>query len=309
MRPVGGPEGPSVRRGDAGVASTSRPRPVALITGASAGLGREFATQLAGRGYDLVLVARDAARLGQLADQLRARFGAACEVLAADLRRDDDVARVVARIDASAVDLLVNNAGFGTRGTLARTGRETQEDMLRVHVLAVHRLAQAAVEQMVPRGRGAIINVSSLASFLTSPGNVNYCATKAYQRLYAEGLSQEVSRHGVYVQALCPGFTHTEFHARGDMDKTRYPAWWWMSAERVVAASLAAHARGSPVVVVPGVGYRIASVLLRHLPLWLRMRLTGRYRRDRSAGPSIPAGASPAPTPAASGHDGHGGPQ
>lgn len=306
MRPADGPEASSVRLGDAAGATPPSSRPVALVTGASAGLGHEFATQLAGRGYDVVLVARDAARLGRLADALRARHGAACEVLVADLRRDDDVSRVVARLDAAAVDLLVNNAGFGTRGTLARTARETQEDMLRVHVLAVHRLAQAAVQQMVPRGSGAIINVSSVASFLTSPGNVNYCATKAYQRLYTEGLSQEVVRRGVYVQALCPGFTHTEFHERGTMDKARYPAWWWMSAERVVATSLAAVERRAPVVVIPGAGYRLASILLRHLPLWLRMRLTGRYRRDRPAGPPLPPRP---PATAASGHDGDRGPQ
>jgi short-subunit dehydrogenase len=281
MKPADVPEAPSARIGDAAAAMTQSPRPVALITGASAGLGREFATQLAGRGYDLVLVARDAERLGALAGELETRFDAHCEVLAADLRRDDDVSRVVARIDASALDLLVNNAGFGTRGALARAEREPQEDMLRVHVLAVHRLAQAAVQQMVPRGRGAIINVSSVASFLTSPGNVNYCATKAYQRLYAEGLSQEVARRGVYVQALCPGFTHTEFHARGAMDKARYPAWWWMRADRVVDASLRALERGGPVVVVPGLGYRLVTVVLRHLPPWLRWRLTGLYRRDR----------------------------
>lgn len=284
----------------------SAPRPVALVTGASAGLGREFATQLAGAGYDLVLVARDEVRLHALATELRDRFGASSEVLPADLSRDDATSRVVARIDAGAIELLVNNAGFGTSGSLARAAREPQEAMLRVHVLAAHRLAHAAVQQMVPRGGGAIITVSSVASFLTSPGNVNYCSTKAWQRMYTEALSQELAGRGVYVQALCPGFTHTEFHARGKMDKSRYPAWWWMSAERVVATSLAALERRGPVVVIPGAGYRLASMLLRHLPLWLRMRLTGRYRRDRPAGPPLPP--DPRAT-AASGHDGDRGTQ
>ncbi|HSA54094.1 MAG TPA: SDR family oxidoreductase [Gemmatimonadaceae bacterium] len=289
--------------GEAGSPTTSPARPIALVTGASAGIGREFATQLARGGYDLVLVARDEGRLRALAGELRERFGAASEVLTADLSRDDDTARVVARIDAAPVDLVVNNAGFGTRGTLASTPREPQEAMLRVHVLAVHRLAQAAVQQMVPRGRGAIINVSSVASFITSPGNVNYCATKAWQRIYSEALSQELAGRGVYVQALCPGFTHSEFHARGRMDKTRYPGWWWMPAERVVAVSLAALARRAPVVVIPGTGYRLAAFLLRHLPLGLRLRLAGRYRRDRPAGPPRE------PAPVTSGHDGDRGAQ
>lgn len=258
-------------------------RPLALITGASAGIGREFATQLARDGYDLVLVARDQGRLESLSTELQQRFGTTSEILTADLSRDDHVTRVVERIDAAPIDLLVNNAGFGTQRTLVHTDRAAQEAMIRVHVLAAHRLAQAAVQGMAPRGRGAIVNVSSVASYLTSPGNVNYCATKAWQRIYAEGLAQEVRGRGVYVQALCPGFTHTEFHARGKMDKSRYPAWMWMDATAVVAASLAAIRRRAPVVVIPGLGYRVASGLLRHLPLWLRMRLTGRYRRDRVA--------------------------
>ncbi|HEX7123272.1 MAG TPA: SDR family oxidoreductase [Gemmatimonadaceae bacterium] len=262
-------------------ADQRRNRPVALVTGASSGIGREFAVQLAERGYDLVLVARDAARLRTLAADLEARFGAACEVLPADLSRDDDTSRVVARIDAAPIDLLVNNAGFGTKRTLARTERGPQDAMIRVHILAVQRLTQAAVQSMVPRGRGAIVNVSSTASFLTSPGNVNYCASKAWQRIYSEGLSQEVAGRGVYVQALCPGFTHTEFHERGQMDKSRYPAWMWMDARTVVATSLAALDRRGPVVVIPGMVYRLAAFLLRHLPIRLRLRLTGRYRRDK----------------------------
>lgn len=279
MSPADVGQAPLARAGEGAEVPAPSPRPVALVTGASAGIGREFAIQLAARGYDLVLVARDGGRVQSLADELGARRGSTCEVLVADLRRDEDVARVVARLDEAPIDLLVNNAGFGTRGALWRADRQPQEDMVRLHVLATHRLAQAAVQQMVPRGRGAIINVSSVASFLTSPGNVNYCATKAYQRLYAEGLSQEVSRRGVYVQALCPGFTHTEFHARGGMDKSRYPAWMWLRADRVVSASLRALERRRPVIVVPGLGYRLAVTALRHLPMRLRWRLTGGYRR------------------------------
>ena len=255
-------------------------RPVALITGSSAGLGREFARQLAGDGYDLVLVARDAGRLRELAAGLRDQHGASCQVLPADLSLDEDTSRVVARIDASPVDLLVNNAGFGTRGSLAKASRDGQDAMIRVHVLATHRLTQAAVQSMVPRGSGAIITVSSTASYLTSPGNVNYGSTKAWQRLEVEGLAMELQGKGVYVQALCPGYTRTEFHQRGDMDLSRYPAWVWMSAERVVGASLRALRARRPVVVVPGLGYHLVVLALRVLPAGVLRGLI-RLRRGR----------------------------
>jgi short-subunit dehydrogenase len=229
-------------------------------------------------------VARDGARLETVAGELAERYGIRAEVLPADLSRDDDASRVVARLDAAPVDVLVNNAGFGASGGLARAPREPQESMLRVHVLAVHRLTQAAVQSMVPRGSGAIITVSSVASYLTSPGNANYCSTKAYQRLYMETLALEVARRGIYVQALCPGFTHTEFHARAGVDKTRQPKWMWMEAERVVRESLSAMRRRGPVVVIPGLRYRLIVFLLRWLPKWLQNALARSYRRDVVSG-------------------------
>lgn len=263
-------------------------RPVALITGASAGLGREFAVQLARRGYDLVLVARDSNRLNALAGELTSSTGVTCQVLDADLARDDDVTRVVRRIDASPIDLLVNNAGFGTRGSIVSASRDGQESMLRVHVLAAHRLAQAAAQDMAGRKSGAIVMVSSIASFLTSPGSVNYTATKAWQRVFAEGLAAEMERHGVYVQALCPGYTHTEFHERGGMDKRQVPAWWWMRAERVVADSLRAVERRAPVVVVPGAGYRLAVLALRFMPRWVWRLLIRSRRANNGTGATRP---------------------
>jgi hypothetical protein len=267
---------------------TATTRPVALVTGASAGLGREFALQLAREGHDLVLVARNADRLRALSTELRRLYGTHGEVLCADLTSDSDVSRVVSRIDQAPIELLVNNAGFGTRGSLARASRADQEAMLRVHVLASHRLAQAAVQGMVSRGRGAIINVSSVASWLSSPGNVNYASTKAWQRVFIESLSLELRGTGVYAQALCPGYTHTEFHQRGGMDKRRIPGWWWMSAERVVADSLRAVRRRRPVVVVPGAGYKAAVLLLRFLPRWVwRMILSG-WRGSRGSGARAP---------------------
>lgn len=263
-------------------------RPVALVTGASAGLGREFARQLAGLGYDLVLVARDATRLEELATELRELSGAESEILAADLTRDEDVASVVARIDRKPIHLLVNNAGFGIRGSLVRTSRDDQDAMVRVHVLATNRLAQAAVQTMVDRGRGVIINVSSVSSYLTSPGNVNYTSTKAWQRVFTESLALELHGKGVYVQALCPGYTHTEFHQRGGIDKNGVPHWWWMNAEDVVASSLRAVRRRRPVVVVPGVGYKLAVLILRFLPRWCWHFVIRRVRGRGGSGAKSP---------------------
>ena len=160
--------------------------------------------------------------------------------------------------------------------------------MLRVHVLAAHRLAQAAVQSMVPRRSGAIINVASVASYLTSPGNVNYNSTKTWQRTYIESLVLELSGTGVYVQALCPGYTHTEFHHRVGVDKTRIPAWWWMNADRVVAESLRAVKRRKPVVVVPGLGYKIAVFVARYLPRWVWRRLISTRRRMYDSGAPTP---------------------
>lgn len=268
--------------------SPARPdAPIALVTGATAGLGASFARALARRGYALILVARDAGRLAETAAALRATHGTPVEVIAADLATDAGVDAVLARIAEGATDaaravaLLVNNAGFGTKGSLVTTDPVAQETMLRLHVLAVHRLTQACVREMAPRGRGAVITVASVASYLTSAGNVNYCATKAYQRFAMESLAREVASRGIYVQALCPGFTRTEFHQRAAMSMRSIPGWMWLEADRVVADSLDAMERRSPTVVIPGAQYKAAVLLLRFLPRWAVQLMSGRYRETR----------------------------
>ncbi|MFP5356686.1 MAG: SDR family NAD(P)-dependent oxidoreductase, partial [Gemmatimonadota bacterium] len=189
----------------------------ALITGATAGLGAAYARALARDGHPLVLVARDRARLEEAAASLHREFGVNVESLPADLATDAGVEAVIARLDegrdddARFVGILVNNAGFGTKGSIVSGDPAAQDAMVRLHVLAVHRLTQAALVPMARRARGAIITVSSVASYLTSPGNVNYSATKAYQRIAMEALAPEVARRGIYVQAFCHGFTRTEF--------------------------------------------------------------------------------------------------
>lgn len=237
--------------------------------------------QLAALGYDLTLVARDRARLTALAAELESSRGISVTVMPADLASDADTSRVVQYIAANPVDLLVNNAGVGHAGRVGVMSHEMQDAMIRLHVLAVHRLTQAALPAMLERRSGSLIVVSSIASYLTTPGNVNYCATKAYDRIFAEGLALETARRGIYVQALCPGFTHTELHARANVSKGGMPAWLWMTADRVVAASLAAMRARGPTVVIPGLRYAWIVLVARYAPRWLLRLLTRRYRRDR----------------------------
>jgi short-subunit dehydrogenase len=250
-------------------------RPLAVVTGASAGIGKEFSERLAARGYDLIVVARDAARLENLRQQLEGKHEVAVEVFPADLTIDTDVSLLAERLTRSPqLALLVNNAGFGSRGTLADASPALQEAMLRLHVVAPMRLTQAALPVLLQNRRGAIVNVSSMASFLYSAGNVNYCATKAYLTTFSEGLAAELAGTGIRVQALCPGFTHSEFHARMKADVGSLPRWMWMSAGSVVETSLRRLERGGPVVCVPGLRNKLMVSLLRLAPRRLIGRVT-----------------------------------
>lgn len=237
----------------------------ALVTGASAGIGRSFAEQLAGRGYDLILVARRAERLNQLCERFKDRFGVGAEAFPADLACDADVDRLVRRIEQTdRIEVLVNNAGFGVSGFFYESDAEKNAAMIRVHVLATARLTRAVLPQMIARNKGCVINVSSLASFIAAPGAVSYCATKAYLNSFSRSLQYELAHTSVRVQALCPGFTLSEFHDLPDakMDRRQIPRWMWMSSDRVVKISL--DAIGSRrVLCVPGLVNRCLSWVLR----------------------------------------------
>jgi short-subunit dehydrogenase len=257
-------------------------RPLALVTGASSGIGAVFARKLAARGYDLLLVARDAGRLAAMAEELAA-LGATATPVPADLASEAGLMATEAAMAAAGhLDLLVNNAGFGTTGPLRDAPLSAQDGMLQLHVIAVNRITHAALQLMVPRRRGDIITVSSVASFANSSGNVNYCATKAYQRSFCEGLAIECAPLGIRVQALCPGFTRTEFHQRMAFDQRgRAPEWMWMDADAVVETSLRQLEANGPVVCIPGAQYKAIVFLARHLPLWVKRLLTQRvYKRD-----------------------------
>lgn len=258
-------------------------RPVACVTGASAGLGKVFARQLAERGFDLILVARDAERLAALADELSLQHGITAVAHPADLSRDEPMRALAERLSKEErLMVLVNNAGFGTKGKLATRPVGEQATMLELHVMAPMLLTRAVVPKMIERREGFVITVASVASFTASMGNVNYCATKAYQRVFMEGLAMELAGTGVRVQALCPGFTHTEFHDRMQIDKTKgIPRWIWLSADEVVKDSLDNAFGDGPVVVVPNWKYKGIVLMLRYMPLWLRRMMQERYGRAR----------------------------
>ena len=262
-------------------------RRVAAITGASAGIGAVFARKLAARGYDLLLIARREDRLRSLASELAESYRIAADFMAADLANDADLERVAARIQQEPqLGLLVNNAGFGTFGFFFEADVRDQEQMHRLHVLATMRLTHAALANMAPRNTGGVINVSSVAGFMQSPGNVSYNATKAWMNSFTEGVAIELSIKAprVKVQALCPGFTLSEFHDVAGIDRRPIPSSLWMPAEFVVERSLDGFDRGE-LFVVPGWRYKliVAGMKLMPGPLLRRMTAMGarRIRRPR----------------------------
>jgi uncharacterized protein len=218
----------------------------ALVTGATAGIGAEFARQLAAQGHDIVLVARDVARLDSTAAALSDRFGVSATTLPADLTTDDGCAAVAARLaDPDApVEVLVNNAGFGMYRRFGEAELAEEERQLDLNVRAVLRLTHAAVRAMTARGSGQIINVSSVAGFVPRGGNATYSAAKAWVTMFSEGLAVQLAGSGVRVTAVCPGFTHTEFHERAHADMSHVPQRMWLEASTVVAEGLADAAKG-----------------------------------------------------------------
>lgn len=236
----------------------------ALVTGATAGIGWSFCRQLAEQGHDLVLVARDVARLEARATELRQVHGVRVEVLGADLCDRGEVQRVADRLASqdAPVDLLVNNAGFGLRTPFTRSDVRDEERMLDVLVRAVLVLSHAAANAMCERGHGALVNVSSVAGFAAMG---SYSAAKAWVTTFSEALAQELAGSGVRVQALCPGFTRTEFHERGGMQVRGMPDLAWLDADELVATSLRDLRRGK-VVSVPSARYKAVTAVLRHAP-------------------------------------------
>lgn len=238
------------------------PRPVALITGPTSGIGAGYARRYASDGYDLVLVARDVDRLAKLAGELEGH-GGSVEILPADLADAADRDKVCDRL-AAGVRVLVNNAGFGTSGEFWTADPALLQSQLDVNVTAVLRLTRAAVPAMIAAGAGTVINVASVAG-LVSGRSSTYSASKAWVIAFSEGLAGALDGTGVGVHAVCPGFVHTEFHARAGMNMAKLPSFLWLWVDDVVTKSLADVAAGK-VLSVPGLQYKAIVTAGRLLP-------------------------------------------
>jgi uncharacterized protein len=250
----------------------------ALVTGASSGIGDALARRLAAEGTHLVVVARDRSRLERLAAELTDVHGVDVEVLAADLSSPVSRDRVESRLSASAesVDLLVNNAGFGTHGDFAGLPVDREEQEVSLNVVAVLRLTSAALSRMVPAGRGHVLNIASIAALYPVPGSATYGATKAFVCSFSDAVHEEVRGSGVVVTASLPGFTRTEFQERADWEgQDRLPGFAWLTADDVAADSLdgawAGRAR-----VVPSRRYQAVTALTGPVPPFLKRAIMGR---------------------------------
>jgi uncharacterized protein len=251
-------------------------KPLALITGASSGIGAAMARDLAKRGHDLVLVARREAAMQQLAAQLSREFGVACHVLAADLIAPNAVPQLVAQLGQRSLqpDVLINNAGLGLIGHHVRNNWADVQRMIDLNITVLTQLTHALLPGMVQRGHGRVLNVASTASFQPGPGMAVYFASKAYVLSYSEALHQELQDKGISVTALCPGPTESEFVQVASKDQRigladHVP---FASAESVARYGIEALMRGQAVA-VPGLVNRLGAISVRFTPRWLMRRI------------------------------------
>ena len=245
----------------------------ALVTGASAGIGEEFARQLAKLDYDVVIVARRLDRLNKLASELK-EGGADAEVIAADLSRPEGVAAVVERLEKGDIGLLVNNAGFGTHGEFTQLPVDRELMEIDLNIRALTQLSHAGLGPMKQRGAGAIINVASTGAYQPVPYMSTYAATKAYVLSFSEGLHEEAKEYGVTVTCLCPGATRTEFQEVAGVAEDGIPGFAWMSAEAVVKNALGAAKSGSAIT-TPGLLNKFTANLPRFTPRFAVRKISG----------------------------------
>ena len=236
----------------------------ALITGATAGIGASYANLLAKEGFDLILGARDLPRLNKVAKELSKRFGVKTQCIKADLTKPSQLAKVEKRVAdlKKPIDVLVNNAGFGIKDSFTVSNLDKEQELLDVLVTAPMRLTHAVLPVMVKRNTGIIVNVSSVASFIAGG---TYSASKSYLTVFSESLHTELRGTNVKISALCPGFTRTEFHARGRMKMTALPKFMWLNSDELVSKSWK-YAKANRVICIPGWQYKILSAIARNAP-------------------------------------------
>jgi short-subunit dehydrogenase len=241
----------------------------ALVTGATSGIGESFTRLLADKGFNLVLVARDEARLHERAVGLKEKFGADSVVIVADLATEAGCAKVEDYIRANEIEVLINNAGFGINKAFTMSDLAKEEEVLKVLVRTPMRLMHIALPAMKERNSGVVINVSSVASFIAGGA---YSASKAYLTVLSESLSTELSATNIKVSALCPGFTRTEFHQRGRMKMAGLPNFMWLNSDVLVAKSWKDAILGKPVS-IPGWQYKTLVGAISLLPRSIVRRL------------------------------------
>ena len=234
----------------------------ALVTGATAGIGESFTRMLASKGFNIVLVARDEARLHERAAALREKDGVQSFVLPADLATDLGCASVEEYLKEFEVEVLINNAGFGINKAFTASALDAEQDLLDVLVRTPMRLMHVVLPQMKARDSGTIINVSSIAGFIAGG---TYSASKSYLTVLSESLHTELRSTQVKVNALCPGFTRTEFHERGRMKMKGLPEFMWLDSDQLVARSWS-DAQGGKAVSIPGWQYKLLVGLISILP-------------------------------------------
>ena len=236
----------------------------ALVTGATVGIGESFARLLAEKGFNLVLVARDNKRLQERAKALSKKYKIDVEVLQADLSIPTQLAKVEKRLSnpKKPIEVLINNAGFGIKDSFLSSNIVDEKLLIDVLAKAPMQLMHAVLPQMLDRNSGTIINVSSVASFIAGG---TYSAAKSYLTVHTESLHTELSKTNINISALCPGFTHTEFHQRGKMKMSGLPNFMWLEADRVVSDSWRAAMAGKAIC-IPGWQYKTLSTIARFGP-------------------------------------------
>jgi len=234
----------------------------ALVTGATSGIGESFTRLLAGNNYNIVLVARDLPRLQERATALEAKFGISTHVIQADLATDAGCLKVEKHIAENQIDVLINNAGFGTSKAFTMSTLEIEQQLLDVLVRTPMRLMHVALPMMKARNQGIIINVSSVAGYIAGG---SYSASKSYLTVLTESLHTELAATNVKVSALCPGFTRTEFHQRGKMSMKGLPNFMWLNSDRLVEQSWRDALKGKAVS-VPGWQYKLLVFIVETMP-------------------------------------------
>lgn len=234
----------------------------ALITGASSGIGWHFADLLAREGYDLVITARDTQRLNHLAGEFHQKYNRNIEVISADLTTDNGISLIENRIKDGDIDVLINNAGYGLNQSFTKSDVIDEIAVLKILCEAPMRLAHASLPSMLAKNSGIIINVSSVAAWITGG---HYSAMKSYLMVLSESLHTELAETAVKVCSLAPGFTHTEFHQRGQMKMDALPNFMWLNADNVVITAWE-DAKAGKAISIPGRQYRFLYLLLRFAP-------------------------------------------